>query len=263
MDYSGICDTVFYSELEDLDLEVLKRKGYTYDTYFPEADDMAAFIVRAYADGKDIICQCEYGQSRSAGCAAAILEYFYKDGISVFADYNYYPNQVVFHKVYDALVKINSAYCNTYNSSKSTGIETLLLKQSLEKNNCYHSLEEAYFKLRHGIAKVNVSLHIDNARKICHGPHMGEHNIYVKATFKYSNKDILLTVFIPKITTYIKPNNNDYYLGTKQKSLVFTGRRSISFDIMGIMELDCKEPVINRAIITNIKVVLGNKHNSK
>ena len=55
MDYSGICDTVFYSELEDLDLEVLKRKGYTYDTYFPEADDMAAFIVRAYADGKNII----------------------------------------------------------------------------------------------------------------------------------------------------------------------------------------------------------------
>lgn len=263
VDYSDICDTVFYSELEDLDLEVLKRKGYTYDTYFSEADDMAAFIVRAYADGKNIICQCEYGQSRSAGCAAAIKEYFYKDGISMFADYNYYPNQVVFHKVYDALVKMNSAYCNTYHSSKTTGVETLLLKQSLEKDDCYHSLEEAYFKLRHGIAKVNVSLHIDDAKRICHGPHMGEHNIYVKTTFKYSNKDILLTVFIPKITTYIKPNNRDYYLGTKQKSLVFTGRRSISFDIMGIIELDCKEPVINKAIITNIKVVLGNKHNSK
>ena len=26
---------------------------------------MAAFIVRAYADGKNIICQCEYGQSRN------------------------------------------------------------------------------------------------------------------------------------------------------------------------------------------------------
>ena len=24
---------------------------------------MAAFIVRTYADGKNIICQCEYGQS--------------------------------------------------------------------------------------------------------------------------------------------------------------------------------------------------------
>ena len=64
-DYSNICDTVFYSELEDLDLEVLKRKEYTYDTYFHEADDMAAFIVSAYADGKNIICQCEYGQSRN------------------------------------------------------------------------------------------------------------------------------------------------------------------------------------------------------
>ena len=255
VDYSRVCSEVFYCEVDELDLDYLPEKGYTYETYFPEADDLAKFIVKAVSGNKNIVCQCEYGQSRSTGCAAALKEYFYKDGISVFADYNYYPNQVVFHKVYDALVKINSAYCNTYNSSKSTGVETLLLKQSLEKNDCYHSLEEAYFKLRHGIAKVNVSLHIDNARKICHGPHMGEHNIYVKATFKYSNKDILLTVFIPKITTYIKPNNRDYYLGTAQKSLAFMGRGSVSFDIMGIMELDCKEPVINRAIITNIKAV--------
>lgn len=264
VDYSSVCSDVFYCEVDDLDLDYLPEKGYTYETYFPEADDLAKFIVKAVNENKNIICQCEYGQSRSAGCAAAIKEYFYKDGISVFADYNYYPNQVVFHKVYDALVKINFAYCNTYNSSKSTGVETLLLKQSLEKNDCYHSLEEAYFKLRHGIAKVNVSLHIDDAKRICHGPHMGEHNIYVKTTFKYSNKDILLTVFIPKITTYIKPNNRDYYLGTAQKSLAFMGRGSVSFDIIGIMELDCKEPVINRAIITNIKVVSERKeHNSK
>lgn len=264
VDYSSVCSDVFYCEVDDLDLDYLPEKGYTYETYFPEADDLAKFIVKAVNENKNIICQCEYGQSRSAGCAAAIKEYFYKDGISVFADYNYYPNQVVFHKVYDALVKINFAYCNTYNSSKSTGVETLLLKQSLEKNDCYHSLEEAYFKLRHGIAKVNVSLHIDDAKRICHGPHMGEHNIYVKTTFKYSNKDILLTVFIPKITTYIKSNNRDYYLGTAQKSLAFMGRGSVSFDIIGIMELDCKEPVINRAIITNIKVVSERKeHNSK
>lgn len=264
VDYSSVCSDVFYCEVDDLDLDYLPEKGHTYETYFPEADDLAKFIVKAVNENKNIICQCEYGQSRSAGCAAAIKEYFYKDGISVFVDYNYYPNQVVFHKVYDALVKINFAYCNTYNSSKSTGVETLLLKQSLEKNDCYHSLEEAYFKLRHGIAKVNVSLHIDDAKRICHGPHMGEHNIYVKTTFKYSNKDILLTVFIPKITTYIKPNNRDYYLGTAQKSLAFMGRGSVSFDIIGIMELDCKEPVINRAIITNIKVVSERKeHNSK
>lgn len=47
---------------------------------------------------------------------------------------------------------------------KDTAVETLLLKQSFEKDDCYHSLEEAYFRLRHDIAKVNVSLHIDDAR---------------------------------------------------------------------------------------------------
>lgn len=46
VDYSGVCNTVFYSELDDLDLDVLRRKGYTYDTYFPEAPDIAAFIYR-------------------------------------------------------------------------------------------------------------------------------------------------------------------------------------------------------------------------
>ena len=101
-------DDVFYSETDDLDLDVLERKGYTYDTYFPEADEIAEFVYDAYNKNMDIICQCEYGQSRSAGCAAAILEHFYHSGIWIFADYNYYPNQVVFHKIYDALEKYKS-----------------------------------------------------------------------------------------------------------------------------------------------------------
>ena len=31
VDYSGVCDTVFYSELDDLDLDVLKSKGIIYN----------------------------------------------------------------------------------------------------------------------------------------------------------------------------------------------------------------------------------------
>ncbi len=92
----------------------LRRKGYTYDTYFPEADDMAAFIYHSYDNGMNIICQCEYGQSRSAACAAAILEHFYHNGISIFSDYNYYPNQVVYHKIYDALEKKKRYHDNKY-----------------------------------------------------------------------------------------------------------------------------------------------------
>ena len=50
----------------------------------------------------------DYGQSRSAGCAAAILEHFYRRGIDIFADYKYYPNQVVYHKIFDALSIISN-----------------------------------------------------------------------------------------------------------------------------------------------------------
>ena len=107
IDYSGVCDMVFYSELDDLDIDVLGNKGYTFESYFSEADDMAAFVKKAFECGRDIVCQCEYGQSRSAGCAAAILEHFYHTGITVFADYARFPNQLVFNKLFEALEKID------------------------------------------------------------------------------------------------------------------------------------------------------------
>lgn len=78
VDYSVVCADVFYSEVDDLDLDVLDRRGYTY---FPEADEIAEFVCRAYQNGLDLICQCEYEQSRSVGCAAAVRELFYHDGI--------------------------------------------------------------------------------------------------------------------------------------------------------------------------------------
>ncbi len=103
VDFGGVCSDVFCCELDDLDREELSEKGYSYERFFPEAADLAVFVGRAHRDGKDIICQCEYGQSRSAGCAAAILEHFYRSGIYIFADERYYPNRVIYHKVFDAL----------------------------------------------------------------------------------------------------------------------------------------------------------------
>lgn len=105
VDYGGRAERILQIPLHDIDLSVLPEFGLTYDTYFPEADRLAEFIYSAKKDGFDILCQCEYGESRSSGCAAAILEHFYKKGITIFADYRYYPNQVVYHKVFDALEK--------------------------------------------------------------------------------------------------------------------------------------------------------------
>ena len=110
IDYTGKADRIFQVALHDIDFDILDMFGLSYGTYFPEADDLARFIFAAEADGMDFICQCEYGQSRSAGCAAAILEYFCKTGISVFADYRYYPNQMVYNKIYEALCKVGENF---------------------------------------------------------------------------------------------------------------------------------------------------------
>lgn len=103
IDYSGRCDRVFMVPIPDIDIDLLDGFGYTFETYISNADKLAEFIIKAYNDGYDFICQCDYGQSRSAACAAAILEYFEKSGITIFADYRYYPNQVVFNRVFKAL----------------------------------------------------------------------------------------------------------------------------------------------------------------
>ena len=111
VDCSAACARVMQIALHDLDPEALSEVGLTVESYFPEADALAEFIYRARREGLDLICQCEYGQSRSAGCAAAILEHFSKRGIDVFADYRYYPNQLVYHKVFDALERIRKTHC--------------------------------------------------------------------------------------------------------------------------------------------------------
>lgn len=105
IDFTGKCDRVMQIALHDLDPEALEDFDLTEETYFPEADELAEFIYKAKEDGLDIICQCEYGQSRSAGCTAAILQHFEGRGIDVFVDYRYYPNQLVYHKAFDALTK--------------------------------------------------------------------------------------------------------------------------------------------------------------
>lgn len=106
VDYKNKAEMVYQVAVYDIDIECLEDYGLTFDTYLPEAKEISEFIYNAKEKGFDIICQCQYGQSRSAGCAAAILEHFEKNGISIFANYNYYPNQVVFNKMLKALDEV-------------------------------------------------------------------------------------------------------------------------------------------------------------
>lgn len=91
VDYSNKTDNVLYIPLGD------------FQTELPEADKIAEFVYSAKTKEMQIICQCEAGQNRSAGCAAAILEHFSQLGDSVFNDDRYQPDEMVYYAVLNAL----------------------------------------------------------------------------------------------------------------------------------------------------------------
>ena len=103
VDYSSVCKNVFYVCIRDTEPAFLENYNLSLETYFPEAMQVAKFVIAAKKQDMNIICQCEHGISRSAACAAAIMEFFDKTGIDIFADYRYYPNKMIYHKLLDAL----------------------------------------------------------------------------------------------------------------------------------------------------------------
>lgn len=105
VDYSGVCDDVFYVGAPDITEEGFFEFGYTEDTFLSEIEDLVDFIYKAYNSGRDIICQCDFGRSRSAACAAAILEHFYGRGNEILLSDNYHPNITIYNKVLEALGK--------------------------------------------------------------------------------------------------------------------------------------------------------------
>lgn len=99
---------VYYSVTDDIDYESLQERGYTENSYFADCDDMAKFILQCADKGIiKFFCQCEFGQSRSSGAAAAIAEFFNHNGVDIFADYRYSPNQVIYNKLINSLISQN------------------------------------------------------------------------------------------------------------------------------------------------------------
>ena len=107
-------DSILQIAFDDVDNDIFEdattpdERAYIEQRYNMLTDVQANEIAKFYYSVKDstdiIICQCEHGQSRSAAIGAAILEYESKSGITIFADDKYYPNKVVFRKVYNALI---------------------------------------------------------------------------------------------------------------------------------------------------------------
>ena len=103
VDYSGFCDKVLYVGVPDIDEKCLADYGYTFDSYISDTRGLAEFIYEAKSNNLNIICQCEFGTSRSSACAAAILEHFEGRGNEIFSNDEYCPNILVYEKVRHAL----------------------------------------------------------------------------------------------------------------------------------------------------------------
>lgn len=69
-----------------------------------EAEQISEFV-KKYSDEVDtIIVQCEAGQSRSAGTAAAIMKYLFNDDSEIFDNRNCTPNILCYMMVLGALL---------------------------------------------------------------------------------------------------------------------------------------------------------------
>ena len=88
----------------EIDYESSER--YAFRLFSEEqANQIADFVYRYWESRGTLLCQCHYGQSRSAAVAAAIKEHFYNNGIEIFADEQerYCPNVYVFRLTLRAL----------------------------------------------------------------------------------------------------------------------------------------------------------------
>ncbi len=72
------------------------------------AKKIAKFVIEIEPHISTLICQCEFGQSRSAACAAAILDFYNETGNQIFEDTRYMPNRLVYTKLLHALKESES-----------------------------------------------------------------------------------------------------------------------------------------------------------
>ncbi len=89
--------------LADDELEVLLAHYNTFLFSDELAQRAASFILENAPHTNKFICQCRFGQSRSAAVAAAVAEFFGGHGNVIFGDKRYSPNKLVYRKLLAAL----------------------------------------------------------------------------------------------------------------------------------------------------------------
>ena len=92
----------FQLSLLDLEFEQIDKDA---EVWFSQAKSMADFIDEWYKKGYHFICESIYVDSRSPAVAAAILEHYEGQGIDIFSDFRYHPNQMIYVTLMKALAE--------------------------------------------------------------------------------------------------------------------------------------------------------------
>ena len=96
--------TTWLKEILEIQFNDVEAGGFRCITK-ENAAEIADFVLRMGFDVKRIIVHCEFGQSRSAGVAAAISNFLEGHDNSIFINRKYYPNRTCYHYVLNALKK--------------------------------------------------------------------------------------------------------------------------------------------------------------
>jgi predicted protein tyrosine phosphatase len=95
-----------YLHFEDFDTEL---PGWSIQPIQKEdAKKIATFVIANEHNGKNFIIQCDAGVSRSAGVAAALMEYFNGDASPIFDNLQYCPNMRCYRMVLEVLMEDNN-----------------------------------------------------------------------------------------------------------------------------------------------------------
>lgn len=85
-------DDIYISELDETDYT-----DFPFKLFDDKMAEKIVDFVYKYKDETDLlICQCEFGESRSSAVAAAILENFHENGNGIFSNKKYCPNLYVY-----------------------------------------------------------------------------------------------------------------------------------------------------------------------
>ena len=104
IDFNSFNQNIDFICIHFPDLDYCDRSEEELNKLFFEVDELICFIKSRAEKGRDFICQCYEGHSRSSATAAAILEHYEKRGDVIFNNPRYQPNSYLYKKLIEELL---------------------------------------------------------------------------------------------------------------------------------------------------------------